>query len=66
MFYWLGRGSSDITAFKYIQKECLLKGIPVLSDYKKILGQSFGVLHAGRLNNDDIKACIYWASALKD
>ncbi len=58
---WLGRGKSDKTAFKHIEKECTLKEIPISSNYIKSLGHSLGLFHVGRPNKDDIKACIEWA-----
>ncbi|MDW5299788.1 MAG: flavodoxin domain-containing protein [Sedimentibacter sp.] len=59
---WLGRGKSDMEAFKRIEKEFLLKGVSVSTNYKKVLGHSFGVFHIGKPNDKDIKSCIEWAN----
>jgi flavodoxin len=61
---WLGRGKSDQKAFKHIEEEFLKKGISVSPEYKKVLGQSFGVFHIGKPNNEDIKSCVEWAKNL--
>jgi flavodoxin len=63
---WLGRGKSDKKAFQYIEEEFFKKSISVSTDYKKALGQSFGVFHIGKPNNEDIKSCVEWAKNLKD
>lgn len=63
---WLGRGKSDRGAFNLIEKKCLLKGIAVVPDYQKALGQSFGIIHIGHPSKREIAACVDWASGLKD
>jgi flavodoxin len=63
---WLGRGKSDRSAFRHIQKECLLKGIAVSPDYAKFLGHSFGVLHVGHPDEQEISKAKAWAQSLCD
>lgn len=61
---WLGRGWSDRGAFKRLRKECILKGVAVAPEYKKVLGHSFGIIHAKRPNERDIRACVDWVAGL--
>lgn len=63
---WLGRGTSDRVAFGILEKECSLKGIAVVPDYQKALGQSFGIIHMGHPTGREISSCVEWAKGLKD
>ncbi len=61
---WLGRGESDRDAFDRISAACEPRGIRVSAEYRSVLGQSFGVIHAGHPTGDEIDGCVAWALKL--